>query len=149
MKYTVKIADKTYEVEIDNIYTRPVIARVDGEQFEVMPENGTQLDTEKEASGTTPVVEKSDSSSKPLPAVSQASNPAFSGKTLTSPLPGTIVEVFVKKGDMVEIGKVILIVEAMKMKNSIRSTRTGTVAEVLVSAGQTVAHKQALVEFTE
>jgi biotin carboxyl carrier protein len=35
------------------------------------------------------------------------------------------------------------------MKNSIRSVRHGTIAGVLVSAGQTVAHKQALVEFTE
>jgi biotin carboxyl carrier protein len=149
MKYTVKIADKTYEVEIDNIYTRPVIARVDGEQFEVMPENGISLDDEKETDGTSPVVEKRSSTPKPLPVASPSSNPALSGKTLTSPLPGTITEVFIKKGDQVEVGKVVLIVEAMKMKNSIRSTRTGTVAEVLVSAGQTVAHKQALVEFTE
>ncbi len=149
MKYTVKVADQTYEVEIDNIYTRPVIASVDGEKFEVMPENGIELDTEKEASGTTPVVKKSTSSPKPLPAVSQTSNPALSGKTLTSPLPGTVVEIFVRKGDQVEVGKVVLIIEAMKMKNSIRAVRAGTVAEVLVNAGETVAHKQALVEFTE
>jgi biotin carboxyl carrier protein len=37
----------------------------------------------------------------------------------------------------------------MKMKNSIRSTRSGKIAEVLVSSGQTVAHKQALVKFVE
>ena len=149
MKYTVKIADKTYEVEIENIYTRPVIALVDGEQFEVMPQNGVRLDEEKEAGGTSSFVEKNASGSKPLPAASPASNPALGGKTLTSPLPGTITEVFVKKGDQVEVGKVVLIVEAMKMKNSIRSTRAGTISQVLVSAGQTVAHKQALVEFTE
>jgi biotin carboxyl carrier protein len=35
----------------------------------------------------------------------------------------------------------------MKMKNSIRSTRAGKITEVLVNAGQTVAHKQALVRF--
>jgi biotin carboxyl carrier protein len=57
------------------------------------------------------------------------------------------VDVFVKAGDEVELGKVVLIIEAMKMKNSIRSTRAGKVAEILVSAGQTVAHKQALVKF--
>lgn len=149
MKYTVKIADKTYEVEIDNIYTRPVIARVDGEQFEVMPENGTRLDETKEANESHPVVAKAPSSIKPLPTASSGPNPALGGKTLTSPLPGTVTEVFIKKGDKVESGQVILIIEAMKMKNSIRSVRTGTVADLLVSAGQTVAHKQALVEFTE
>lgn len=148
MKYTVKIADKTYEVEIENIYARPVIAHVDGERVEVLPENGIRLDTETEAGGTIPFAEKTSSSLKQSSA-SPAPSPSAGGKTLTSPLPGTVVEVFVKKGDKVESGQVILIIEAMKMKNSIRSTRTGTVADVLVSAGQTVAHKQALVEFTE
>ena len=149
MKYKVKIADKTYEVEIEDIHARPVIARVDGEQFEVMPEGGINPESGEEAGGTSPISEKTSSSLKPYPAASPTSSSALGGKTLTSPLPGTVTEVFIKKGDKVEIGKVILIIEAMKMKNSIRSTRTGTVADVLVSAGQTVAHKQLLVEFTE
>lgn len=146
MKYTVKIADKRYEVEIDNIYARPVVVHVDGERFEVMPENGIRLDEKKESVETR---EKSISGAKPLPAASPTSNPSLGGKTLTSPLPGTVTEIFVKKGDKVEAGQVILIIEAMKMKNSIRSVRTGVVAGVLVSVGQTVAHKQALVEFAE
>lgn len=147
MKYTIKIADKTYEVEIENIYARPVIAHVDGERVEVQPENGTMLDSEKEAGEMVPITEKGASGPRQLTAASPA--PTIGGKTLTSPLPGTVVEVFVKKGDRVEAGQVVMIIEAMKMKNSIRSTRTGTVAELMVSAGQTVAHKQALVEFTE
>ena len=145
MKYTIKIADKTYEVEIENIYARPVIAHVDGERVEVLPENGIRLDSERETDGTIPF-DKNVPAPKP-PTASSA--PATGGKSLTSPLPGTVVEVFVKKGDRVEAGQVVMIIEAMKMKNSIRSTRTGTVAELMVSAGQTVAHKQALVEFTE
>ena len=64
-----------------------------------------------------------------------------------SPLPGTIIEIFVRPGDMVEAGTTLLIIEAMKMKNNIRSMHTGKVAQVLVSAGQMVAHKQVLVEF--
>ena len=147
MKYTVKIADKTYEVEVENVYTRPIIARVDGQTFEVMPENGVQLDSEKEAGGAISIAEKSDSGLKPLPAASPTSNQALSGKTLTSPLPGTVIEVFVKKGDTVEAGQVLLIIEAMKMKNSIRSPREGKIAAVMASAGQTVTHKQALLEF--
>src|SRR5690606_9614234 len=38
MKYTVKVAQTTYEVEIDDIHARPVIARVNGQSFEVIPE---------------------------------------------------------------------------------------------------------------
>ncbi|HMB22011.1 MAG TPA: acetyl-CoA carboxylase biotin carboxyl carrier protein subunit, partial [Anaerolineales bacterium] len=68
---------------------------------------------------------------------------------LTAPLPGTVIEVFVKPGDVIEMGQVVLVIEAMKMKNSIRATRAGTIGEVLVSAGQTVAHKQVLVTFAD
>jgi biotin carboxyl carrier protein len=47
----------------------------------------------------------------------------------------------------VEAGQVLLVIEAMKMKNSIRSTRAGKIVEVLVIAGETVTHKQPLVRF--
>lgn len=136
MKYSVRIEDKSYEVEIEDIHARPVIARVDGERFEVHPEIGTKPDVREETKLVTPL-------QAPRPSTSQCAGT----DALTAPLPGTVVDVFVKAGDEVEVGKVVLIIEAMKMKNSIRSTRAGKVAEVLVSAGQTVAHKQALVKF--
>lgn len=134
MKYTVKVDRQTFEVEIEDINVRPVIARVDGQVFEVSPETGAVAVS-------------------PVPAAAQEPAPSShsnsSGKVLVSPLPGTVIEVFVRSGESVEAGQVVLIVEAMKMKNSLRSVRNGTVAAVLVSAGQTVAHKQALIEFTE
>jgi biotin carboxyl carrier protein len=137
MKYTVKVADTSYEVEIEDIHARPVVAHVDGQRFEVQPENGHTVEVLKEEikATTAPRVTS--------PSVHQVG----SSDTLTAPLPGTVVEVFVKPGEQVEIGKIVLVIEAMKMKNSIRSTRTGKVAEIFVSAGQTVAHKQALVRF--
>jgi pyruvate carboxylase subunit B len=66
---------------------------------------------------------------------------------LTAPLPGTVLEIFFKAGDIIEAGQVIVIIEAMKMKNSIRSTRGGRISEVLVHPMQIVAHKQPLVRF--
>jgi glutaconyl-CoA/methylmalonyl-CoA decarboxylase subunit gamma len=136
MKYIVKVADKSYEVEIEDIHARPVLARVDGQIFEVTPDHKTQQGSQQETREF-----------KPLETSKQSTGPATTGGDLTAPLPGTVIEVFVKPGDHIESGQVILVIEAMKMKNSIRSTRAGEVAEVLVSAGQTVAHKQALVRF--
>ncbi len=136
MKYSVRIEDKSYEVEIEDIHARPFIARVDGERFEVHPENGTKPEVREENKPATLI-------QAPRPSTSQS---VGTGE-LTAPLPGPVVDVFVKAGDEVEVGKVVLIIEAMKMKNSIRSTRAGKVTEILVSAGQTVAHKQALVKF--
>ena len=136
MKYTVRIADKSYEVEIEDIHARPIVAHVDGESFEVYPENGNKAEASKE---TKEIL----SNELPKPSASQIGNVS----ELTAPLPGTIVEIFVKAGDEVEIGNIVLVIEAMKMKNSIRSTRMGKVTDVLVSTGETVAHKQALVRF--
>lgn len=138
MKYVVTVADKKFEVEIEDIFARPVIARVDGQEFKVSPETGITQIMPKEAKEFKP-----GDSPKPL------STPTISASELTAPLPGVVTEIFVKPGEVVEMGQVMLIIEAMKMKNSIRSTRSGAISEILVSAGQTVTHKQVLVKFAE
>jgi biotin carboxyl carrier protein len=149
MKYKITVNNKTYEVEIENINARPVIAFVDGERVEVMPENADQIEGRKEAGEIKNKAEKKSFDPNPSPAAALSPNQALSGNALTAPLPGTIIEVFVKAGEKVEAGQVVVIIEAMKMKNSIRSVYSGTVSEVLVSAGQSVAHKQALIKFAD
>ncbi len=141
MKYTVKIGEKEFEVEIEDINQRPIIARVDGEAFEVRPEVGNK----SVVSPTGPAV-----AAKPLPTESLPTGSpsvSLSGNTMVSPLPGVVIEIFVRPGEEVEAGTTLLIIEAMKMKNNIRSVRAGKISQVLVSAGQTVAHKHPLVEF--
>lgn len=139
MKYNITIQDRSYLVEIEDINARPVIAYVEGIRFEVLPDANrlgveSRLDVERESiSAGVPIPPPKDSESAP--------------HEMTAPLPGTVLEVFVKPGDMIEAGQVIAIIEAMKMKNSIRSTRAGKVAEVLVNPMQNVAHKQTLVRF--
>ena len=136
MRYIVKVADRTYEVDIENIHARPVIARVDGQTFEVSPENGVK-----------PVTQREPRESKTIELPRQPASPTASTKELTAPLPGTVIEIFVKPGQQIESGQVLLVIEAMKMKNSIRSIRSGTIAEILVSTGETVTHKQSLVRY--
>ena len=53
-------------------------------------------------------------------------------------IPGRVVAVSVKPGDLVEAGQQILVVEAMKMQNELRSPRDGTIDRVGVSVGQTI-----------
>lgn len=139
MKYTVTIQGKSYVVEIEDINARPVIAYVEGIRFEVIPE------TNHAGSRGQPEVRKETQEVKSIGKPEAGAHP--NARELTAPLPGTIVEVFVRQGDIIEAGQVLLVIEAMKMKNSIRSTRTGKIAEVLVEANQTVTHKQALVRF--
>lgn len=137
MKLNVKINDKNYEVEIEDLNARPIVAVVDGERFEVIPENGKLPEVIREASA------KTESAPKKAEFPAAASNE----KVLPAPLPGTVTEIFVKPGDEIKSGQVVCVIEAMKMKNSIRSTREGKIAAALASAGQTVNHKQPLLEF--
>ncbi len=63
-----------------------------------------------------------------------------------APMPGLVVEVFVKPGALVEVGDRLLIVEAMKMQQPIVAGVAGEVATVKVSAGDQVTEGQVLVE---
>lgn len=139
MKYSVTIRDKSYVVEIEDINARPVIAYVEGVRFEVIPDTdpvGSAVKVERKK-------ETGDAQTLDLRKTVSDQNT----NEMTAPLPGLVIDVFIKPGDEIEAGQVILIIEAMKMKNSIRSTRGGKISEVPVSAGQTVAHKQTLVRF--
>ncbi len=60
-------------------------------------------------------------------------------------MPGTILSVDVKVGQAVEPGQVVCVLEAMKMKNPIRAASTGTVTEIAVQPGQSVAYGDLLV----
>jgi biotin carboxyl carrier protein len=57
---------------------------------------------------------------------------------IVAPMPGKVVRVLVKAGDAVESGQGLLVVEAMKMQNEIRSPKSGVVERVLATEGQPV-----------
>jgi biotin carboxyl carrier protein len=57
---------------------------------------------------------------------------------LLAPMPGKVVRVLVKPGDLVEARQPVVVVEAMKMENELRATRAGTVSEVHAREGQSV-----------
>lgn len=76
---------------------------------------------------------------------------AITGKTVKSPLVGTFyaapspeAEAFVKKGDMVQKGQVLGIVEAMKLMNEIESEYDGVVEEILIGNEDMVEYGQPL-----
>uniref|UniRef100_A0A667FMJ7 Propionyl-CoA carboxylase alpha chain, mitochondrial n=1 Tax=Lynx canadensis TaxID=61383 RepID=A0A667FMJ7_LYNCA len=65
---------------------------------------------------------------------------------LRSPMPGVVVTVSVKPGDMVAEGQEICVIEAMKMQNSMTAGKTGKVKSVRCKAGDTVGEGDLLVE---
>jgi len=63
---------------------------------------------------------------------------------LTAPMPGKVVRVLCATGDEVAAGQGVIVVEAMKMQNEIKSPKAGRVTEVRVSEGATVTANQVL-----
>ncbi len=67
---------------------------------------------------------------------------------VTAPMPGRVVRVLVGPGDVVDAGQGLLVVEAMKMQNELRSPRKGRVQQVAVREGQAVETGALLVVVT-
>lgn len=153
MKYKVKVDNKLYEVELNDLHSQPIIALVNGEPVEVWLESEmgvkpyfAQPDLAYQI-GKTATTESS----------SQVKPPALPGQIkvesetnqILAPIPGVIISVLVHPGDQISHGQAICVLEAMKMKNTIRSSRAGTIDKVNVLPGQSVQHREVLVEFSE
>ncbi|MDY6873088.1 MAG: biotin/lipoyl-containing protein [Chloroflexota bacterium] len=141
MKMRVEIDGQVFEVDIQDLNARPVIAQVDGERFEVWPE---------EAAPAAPKPAASPIMAAPEPVTTSAAPEAApAAKVMPAPLPGVIVAIAVKPGDKVSTGQELCTLEAMKMKNAIRSGRDGVIATVEVDVGQQVNHGQVLMTFSD
>jgi acetyl-CoA/propionyl-CoA carboxylase biotin carboxyl carrier protein len=79
------------------------------------------------------------------PEKGSAATHAGAAGAVTAPMQGTILKVLVEKGQTIEAGDVVCILEAMKMENHIASTSGGTVADVAIDVGSVVEAGQAIV----
>jgi biotin carboxyl carrier protein len=149
MKVKVKVQDQYYEVEILDINTRPVRAIVDGVEFEVWPQDISSMATAQLSAPSPAGPAGSTSAVVSTPRVAAPSPLAAASNLMSAPIPGVVVAVKVHVGDMVSVGQELLILEAMKMRNTIRSPRDGQIAVVHVANGQTVNHNDPLIEFAE
>ena len=155
MRVTVRVEGHDYEVEVGDLGARPIVATVDGAAYEVWPEgepatvingngNGAAPGPAPTATlprATAPTTAPASTNGSGAPRGSSGSN------EIRSPLPGVIVSVKARPGTKVSVGDELMVLEAMKMKNAVRATRAGTVAEVPVSEGQTVKHSQVLLRY--
>lgn len=63
---------------------------------------------------------------------------------IVSPMPGKVMKVLVQKGDSLEAGDIVVVIEAMKMQSNYKVSSACTVREVLVKEGDSVASNQVL-----
>lgn len=130
-EYKYKINGNLYKVTVGDIQENNVKVEVNGTPYTVELEKSVtpKIKPVVRTAATTPAA--------PPPAVSR---PAVAGSKagIKSPLPGVILEIKVKEGDMVKRGQTLLILEAMKMENDIKSDRDGKVTSIKVSKGESI-----------
>ncbi len=159
MKITVKVDDQSYEVEVGDIHDRPIIATIEGERFEVWPEEVIISHPSAHSHAVHSHAVPLQAAAQPTPQVSAAPKVAApaaaptsgsdGSQTVRAPIPGVIISVAVKSGDGVVHGQELCVLEAMKMKNVIRASRSGTISVVHIAAQQHVKHHDVLMEYVD
>ena len=138
-KYQYKVQGVDYEVEIEEVEGNIAKVNVNGIPFEV--ELQKPINAAKHPTITRPKVEAPKPvapTPPPASAPAQPAAPAGAGSPVKAPLPGTITELKVQVGQQVNVGDVVLVLEAMKMQNNIEAEYAGTVTSITVKQGETV-----------
>lgn len=142
-KYKFTINGNQYEVEIQNVEDNIVEVDVNGTKYQVEIEKKIQTTKTPKLVRTpaTPSLEIEKSTQK------TAKPGEVKGVgTIKSPLPGVILNIIVKEGDVVKIGDKLLVLEAMKMENNINSDKEGKVTSIKVKPGDSVLEGDVLIE---
>ena len=141
-EYKLKINGNDYAVSINEVDDNVAEVEVNGTPFKVEFEKPI---TKKPVATVVSKPAPKAAGAAPAAAVAKPAAASGAGETVTSPLPGVILEVSVKVGDAVKKGQKVMVLEAMKMENVIEATADGTVTAIKVDKGDSVLEGAPLV----
>ena len=124
-KFKVRVDGKEYSVEVESVEEAKGI-------------EGTTRNMNRPLEGTPAGVKQQVVQREPL---------VTKEKCVVAPMPGAVVKINCRPGEMVKKGDVIIVLEAMKMENEIHSPMDGLVKEVNVKEGMTVSPDEVMVAF--
>lgn len=125
-KFNVKVNGVCYDVEVEEIK-------------EGSNSSKSQKASVNKSKLIEPKVEKSIPVKEEVKLSKNISSNSASAKTVKAPMPGTINDIKVNKGDSVTKGQVLLILEAMKMENEIMAPTDGVIEDIHVIKGSSVS----------
>ena len=154
LRFKIKVQSRWHEIELEDNRDSTFEVTVDGETFEV------EVELEQKSKGIEPDLKHkptppSSASRKQDASLRAPDSPAPIGsvgitqsdeKVIRSPMPGHILNVFVKVSDEITKGTEICVLETMKMEQKVQSLHVGKVRSVFISAGQNVRVGEALIE---
>ncbi|MDX9880669.1 MAG: biotin/lipoyl-containing protein [Prolixibacteraceae bacterium] len=141
-KFKFTINGNQYETEVLNVEDNIAEIEVNGTLYKV--EVDKEIKPVKTPKLVRPVAVPSTDTH---PSVAKTSSPAGPKGTgsIKSPLPGVILDVFVREGDEVKMGQKLLMLEAMKMENNIEADKAGKVVSILKHKGDSVMEGDVLI----
>ena len=146
MKWTIRIDEQPIEIDsadLENaVLIAPGICSIlrDGCSYEVRLAE-TEGDLQARVNGYDYLVEVRDQ--RDAPAKSRTSGGEGRQKVM-APMPGKVIRVLVEQGDAVEAGQGLVVVEAMKMQNEMKSPKAGRVTQLAAKPGGAVAAGEVL-----
>jgi biotin carboxyl carrier protein len=141
-EYLLSIGEKDYKAEVKEINAQEAVVIINGVEYRVKLK---QLGQNQQIPERKTIEKKT--ASTPM-AATQVKTTHESANTITSPLPGLILEISVKEGDSVKAGQTVLIMESMKMENQIQAPYDGIVKKILVKNGDNVLEGENLLEIS-
>ena len=130
-EYKYKTNGNVYKVAIGDIEDNIAHVEVNGTSYKV------EMEKKPKAEPIKPVV-RPVASSAPAATVNRPAAASAGKSGVKSPLPGVILDIKVNVGDSVKKGQLIVILEAMKMENSINADRDGKITAINVNKGDSV-----------
>ena len=135
--FTFKINENSYSVKIVSHESNTIDLEVNGTSYSVKMKE--EIKTLK-----TPTLVRKPSRAEAVEPVKV--NPSSSKTKIIAPIPGNILSIHVNVGDKIKTNDLLLVLEAMKMENSIVSEYSGVVSAIHVKVGQQVLQGELMIE---
>jgi len=142
-KFKFMIHGNPYEVDVVNVEDNVAEIDVNGTTYQV--EIDKKIQTTKTPKLVRSAVVPSTDSERSTTKTSKPDSPKGVG-SIKAPLPGTILNVYVREGDKVKIGDKLILLEAMKMENNINADKEGTITSIKVKSGDSVLEGDVLIQ---
>lgn len=124
-KYNINIEGEKFGVAVISVSGDNAVVTVNGKTFNVSIERDSTS-------------QEDDVIAQPAHPVLQSKSTSESAYKVKSPLPGLVLGIKVKEGQLIKEGQVVAVIEAMKMENDIEAERGGIVKSVKVEKGDSV-----------
>ncbi|MFN0279294.1 MAG: biotin/lipoyl-containing protein [Pyrinomonadaceae bacterium] len=143
-KFFARVDDRSYELEPSEPEPNVFLLKHDGRVFEVFvsPQQKTDKPYAVRIGSAELNIKLTDP--KRLRGTASGSDDTEGKVEIKTAMPGKVVRILVAKGDNVEAGDGVIVVEAMKMQNEIKSPKDGVIKTIAVAEGDTVSAGQLL-----